>query len=71
MKEGLLQERCMLLFRSPESFVLPVVRRHTGVALFVFWCCLVRDLLISIYWFSLIAISGVMVWVSTSIAYLF
>ena len=42
----------MLLFHSPESNVLPVVRYHTGVAFFVFWCCLVRDLLISVCWFA-------------------
>ena len=57
----------MLLFRSPELLVLPVVHEHTGVALFVFWCCLVRDLLISVCRFLLVAVSCIMVWVSTSI----
>ena len=71
MKEGLLQVRYMQLYHFLDSFVLPVVRHHTGVALFVFWCCLVGDLLISVCWFCLIAVPRIMIWVSANVAILF
>ena len=68
MKGCLLPLIYMLLFHSPELIVLPVLRYLTGVALFVFWCCLVKDLLISVCWFSLVAFFCVVVWVSRKIS---